>query len=110
MLGRVRHTAIRLQRPLSGLRRTTHRVRRRRVGQKAAKSPARVLSQRLETLEHDLGTVQDRARLMQDEINAKIAAETNRQSLRCPILTALFVPATLVTGLFGMNVKNLPFG
>ena len=26
------------------------------------------------------------------------------------MLTALFLPATLVTGVFGMNTKGLPFG
>ena len=108
-LGRVRHTAVRLQRPLSGLRRTMTRLRSRPRLSDGRESSGVILSQRLETIEHDLGTVQDRARLMQDEINAKIAAETNRQLFTLSILTALFVPATLMTGLFGMNVKDLPF-
>jgi len=94
-LSRARHTAVRLQRPLAGLRRTLRRVR----------SPAEVASvtkfnpisvmQQLEMLESDLATVQDRARLLQDEINLKIASQTNRQLFILSVLTALFVPATL---------------
>ena len=60
-------------------------------------------------LEGDLATVQDRARLLQDEINLKIASQTNSQLFILSVLTALFVPATLVTGLFGMNVGGMPF-
>jgi Mg2+ and Co2+ transporter CorA len=67
------------------------------------------IMQQLEMLESDLATVQDRARLLQDEINLKIASQTNRQLFILSVLTALFVPATLVTGLFGMNVEGMPF-
>jgi Mg2+ and Co2+ transporter CorA len=107
-LGQVRRTAVRLHRPLAGLRRTMHRMRSR-ASFGESKFAAALLSQRLETSEHDLDTIQARARLMQDEINAKIGTETNRQVFTLSILTALFVPATLVTGLFGMNVSGLPF-
>ncbi|MBL0402661.1 hypothetical protein JKG68_01620 [Microvirga aerilata] len=41
----------------------------------------------------------DRARLLQDEINLKIASQTNSQLLILSVLTALLVPPTLVTGL-----------
>ncbi|WP_160195371.1 CorA family divalent cation transporter [Microvirga sp. BSC39] len=108
-LSRARHTAVRLQRPLASLRRTLRRVR----------SPAQVASitnfdpgsimQELEMLEGDLATFQDRARLLQDEINLKVASQTNRQLFVLSVLTALFVPATLITGLFGMNVGGMPF-
>jgi zinc transporter len=51
----------------------------------------------------------DRARLLQHEINLKIASQTNSQLLILSVLTALLVPPTLVTGLFGTNVGGMPF-
>jgi zinc transporter len=110
-LVRVRHAAVRLHRPLAGLRRVVHRLHRRRPDGQGSplQADGTILAQRLEAVDHDLSAVQERARLMQDEIGAKIAAETSRQLFTLSILTALFVPATLVTGLFGMNVKGLPF-
>ena len=52
--------------------------------------------------------VPERSRLLQDELNAKVAAQTNRNLYLLSILTAFFLPPTLVTGLFGMNTKGLP--
>jgi magnesium transporter/zinc transporter len=38
-----------------------------------------------------------------------VAEESNRQLYVLSILSALFLPPTFITGLFGMNVKGLPF-
>lgn len=108
-LSRARHTAVRLQRPLAGLRRTLRRVRSPAQAASVAQFDPVALMQQLEMLEIDLATIQDRARVLQDEINLKIASQTNRQLFTLSVLTALFVPATLVTGLFGMNVEGMPF-
>ncbi|MHB2169550.1 CorA family divalent cation transporter [Alsobacter sp. R-9] len=67
------------------------------------------IAQRLDSIHQEIGSAQDRARLLQDEANAKMAAESNRQLYVLSLLTAVFLPATLVTGLFGMNTKGLPF-
>lgn len=67
------------------------------------------IAQRLDSIHQEIGSAQDRARLLQDEASAKMAAETNRQLYVLSLLTAVFLPATLVTGLFGMNTKGLPF-
>jgi zinc transporter len=47
--------------------------------------------------------------LDQEEITALTAEETNRHLYVLSILTTLFLPPTLVTGVFGMNTKGLPF-
>ena len=67
------------------------------------------IAQRLEFIYQEVHTSQDRARLLQDEVSSFLANETNRQLYILSLLTALFLPATLVTGLFGMNVKGIPF-
>ncbi len=64
--------------------------------------------QRIEALDQELLELQDRARFLQDEIAAKLANTTNRHLYVLSILTAMLMPATLVTGIFGMNTSDLP--
>ena len=67
------------------------------------------LSRELEGLDHDAVLVQDRARLLQDEMAAKTNAAINDNLRIISVLTALLMPPTLISGIFGMNVKDLPF-
>ena len=64
---------------------------------------------RITHLDQDFEALERRARFFHDEIDAKLAAETNRQLYILSALTALFLPPTLVAGLFGMNVKGIPW-
>ena len=110
-LTRVRRTGARLHRQLSGLRTLFHRLER--DGTDDLKPPLRLaagkLAQRLDALDHDIVEMRHRAHLLQEEIAAATAEETNRNLHVLAILTALFLPPTLVTGVFGMNTKGLPF-
>jgi Mg2+ and Co2+ transporter CorA len=67
------------------------------------------VSLRLTSLGRDVEAIQERARIIQEEVSAKSAEYMNRQLSTLSVLTALFMPATLVTGLFGMNTHGLPF-
>ena len=67
------------------------------------------LAARLDSLDHDILTVQDRAKLLQDEVAARLAEETNRSLRALSIMTALLLPGSLVAGVFGMNTHGLPF-
>lgn len=64
---------------------------------------------RLTSVTRDIEAIQERARIIQEEASAKSAEHMNRQLSALSGLTALFLPATLVTGLFGMNTHGLPF-
>lgn len=67
------------------------------------------LVQRIEALGHEVVIIQDQTRrLPQDEIDARQAAETNRHLHTLSILSALFLPPTLLSGLFGMSLKLMP--
>jgi zinc transporter len=68
------------------------------------------VAERLSHLDQDFESLELRARFFHDEIDAKLAAETNRQLYTLSALTALFLPPTLVAGLFGMNFPWLPWG
>ena len=67
------------------------------------------MAQRFEMIHQEVHAAQERARLLQEEAAGRMAAEANRQLYILSMLTAVFLPATLVTGLFGMNTKGLPF-
>ncbi len=65
--------------------------------------------QRLVNLDQDFVDMEARARFFHDEIDAKLASETNRQLYTLSALTAAFLPPALVAGLFGMNLEGMPF-
>ena len=60
-------------------------------------------------LHHDCEQLQSRARLIQDELLAKLTAQSNRLLYFLSVLTAVLLPMTIVSGLFGMNVGGIPF-
>lgn len=64
---------------------------------------------RLAHLDQDYESLETRARFFHDEVDAKLAAETNRQLYILSALTSAFLPPSLVAGIFGMNVEWLPF-
>jgi zinc transporter len=52
--------------------------------------------------------VQERARLLQEEIAARVGEATNRNLFVLSIATTTLLPITLITGIFGMNLQGLP--
>lgn len=50
----------------------------------------------------------ERAKLLQEELSSRVAESTGRNLYVLSILTAVLLPMTLVTGVFGMNVAGLP--
>jgi Mg2+ and Co2+ transporter CorA len=108
---RIRRKAIKLHRQMSRLLVLFRRVERAPATRLPAelRDAAGRIAQRLESIYQEVHSSQDRARLLQDEVSANLASETNKQLYVLSLLTALFLPATLVTGLFGMNTKGIPF-
>lgn len=65
--------------------------------------------ERLGAVVDDLGGLLERAKLLEEELAGRLAEETNRNIYLLSIITALFLPMTLLTGIFGMNVAGLPW-
>ena len=109
-LGRLRRTCVRLHRQLSGLRIVFHRLEQRNVGElkPALQLRAGKLAQRLDGLDHTVVEMRERSRLLQEELHLKIEEQGNNSLRVLSVLTALLLPPTLVTGIFGMNTKGLP--
>ncbi|WP_245436295.1 CorA family divalent cation transporter [Methylobacterium sp. V23] len=114
-LAPIRRQAVRQHRQLAGLSAVFHRLEAETeeaddaLPDAVVRMAARVV-QRLDSLHRDMLVLSERSRLLQDEIAGRTAAETNRQLFTLSILTALFLPPTLVTGVFGMNTKGLFLG
>ena len=110
-LGRLRRTCVRLHRQLSGLQIVFHRFEQKHLDhlKPALRLRAGKLAQRLDGLDHTIVEMRERSRLLQEELHLKIEEQGNNNIRVLSVLTALLLPPTLVTGIFGMNTKGLPF-
>jgi zinc transporter len=109
-IGRVRLQAVRVHRQLAQLRGMFHRLEPRLAAHNAIVAAAiRTLAQKLDAIDHEVGSLHERARLLLDELGARMTAVTNRRLFTLSVLTACLLPPTLVTGFFGMNTKDMPF-
>lgn len=113
-LGAARRDAVRLARQISGLSTTLARLEtiEEEVDDQRdndLRETASRLVQHAGALAQDVTSLQDRARLLQDEMNAILSLETNDRLYVLTLTTMLLLPATFVTGYFGMNTKNLLF-
>lgn len=110
MLVEARRAAIRLSRQvaisLSLIHRFDDQSARRSAG--TIRLDTGRLGQRLDWLNSAIVAVRERAHVLQDEVMLKTADETNRHLQVLAIVATVFLPATLVAGVFGMNVKGLP--
>ena len=109
---------------LGRIRRVAARLRRHMVPQQhallglASRLPAwveeldatrlRNAIERLSALGHDLDLIQERCRLLQDQASARLMESTNRNLYLLSIITALALPPTLISGIFGMNLGGVP--
>ncbi len=111
LLGQMRRGLARLRRHLS--------ANRAALAPMPSRLPARYSHQerqdlrqaieQLEALGSDLELVQERARLLQEEIAGRLTEATNRNLFVLSIVTTILLPITLITGVFGMNVGGLPW-
>ena len=65
--------------------------------------------ERLDGVIQDLELVQERARLLQEEIAGRLEEAVNRNLYVLSTVTTVFLPITLISGIFGMNVGGLPW-
>ena len=110
-LGPIRRDAVRLHRQLLGLCAVFHRLEDDGAVQDLppqARTAAARIAQRLDALDRDMNLIAERSRLLQEELAARVAEQSNRQLYTLSVLTALFLPPTFITGFFGVNTKGLP--
>jgi len=73
-------------------------------------SELRQAVEHLDSTIQDLELVQERTRLLQEEIAGRMSEATNRNLYVLSIVTVTLLPINLITGIFGMNTGGLPWG
>lgn len=92
---------------LAGLFTHLEQAHQHEIPESAADTIVR-LSHRTQVLRNDGEQLQARARLLQDELMAKLTAQSNRLLYVLSVMTAVLLPMTVISGLFGMNVGGMP--
>ncbi len=110
-LGAARRLLTRLRRMVDAQRHAMVQLSHRPPAwfREETRTEVRRIIERLTATFLDLDAIQERARLLQDEIAGRIANATNRNLYVISLLTAVFLPITLISGIFGMNVGGLPW-
>lgn len=98
--------SVRLHRQLVILRSLIYRFEHdiERSSMSGVRLPTEKLVQRLDWLDTAIIELRDRSRLLQAESMLKGAEQANRNPHLLAIMTTVFLPATLVAGIFGFNV------
>jgi len=109
-LGKLRRVLVRLQRLLAPEPGALFRLLRQ--------PPPWIASHDLEELRQateefsmvlrDLSELQERIKLLQEEIAAQVGEQTNRSLFTLTVVTVLALPINIVAGLLGMNVGGIP--
>jgi zinc transporter len=56
----------------------------------------------------DLAALQERIKLLQEEMAAQVGEQTNRSVFTLTVVTVLALPINITAGLLGMNVGGIP--
>jgi zinc transporter len=110
-LGRIRRMLARLRRHVTANRAALAPVPARlpAVYTHEQRQSLRQAVEQLDAVGQDVELVQERARLIQEEIATHLNEATNRNLYILSIVTTALLPITLITGIFGMNVGGVPW-
>jgi len=56
----------------------------------------------------DMAALQERIKLLQEEMAAQVGEQTNRSVFTLTVVTVLALPINIMAGMFGMNVGGVP--
>lgn len=109
-LAKARRLAVRLHRLLATQRSVIARFEQNvwRTTGKAHDLKTSHVTQRLDWLDHEMVALRDRAHLLQEEVSLRMTDQTNRNLQLLTIVTTVFLPAGVISSIFGMNVGGLP--
>lgn len=105
----IRRRLAQLHRLLSGMRGVFGRLEHADDMPDPLLPAVRKLSQQLHAIDADILASQNELRLLRDDLDAQATQRTNQNLYILSVVTALMLPATLVTGVFGMNTGGMPF-
>ncbi|MCW1430574.1 CorA family divalent cation transporter [Novosphingobium sp. JCM 18896] len=103
----LRRRLAQIHRLLDGMRSVFQRLERDSDVPPTLQPVMENLSQRLLGLDGDIMSIQGQLRVLRDEIDIQQEQRTNQNLYLLSIMTALMLPTTLVTGVFGMNTGGM---
>jgi zinc transporter len=106
----IRRTVIGLRRHLAPQRETMTRLPGEAVDWLSDENRMRLreASDRTTRYVEDLEAIRERATIAHEELNNKVAEQMNRTMYMLSIVTGIFLPLGLLTGLFGINIAGMP--
>lgn len=109
-LAEVRHQAIALRRYLAPQRDVVSRLPMERVKwlDDMQRALLREVADRTMRYVEDLDSGRERAQVVQDELNNRLADQMNRTMYLLTVVAAILLPPSLLTGLLGINVGGMP--
>ncbi len=105
----IRSLMVRMHRLYGGARTMLSRLEDEGEAPAFSQEAGSRFAARLSNLDAELLAIQSQLRLLRDELDLQATQQTNRNLYFLSVLTALLMPATLVTGIFGMNTGGLPW-
>jgi zinc transporter len=110
-LGALRRVLVRLQRLLAPEPAALFRLLNRPPSwvSETDLSDLRQSAEELSTAVSDSAALVERIRLLQEELIALLNEQTNQTLFILTVVTLLALPLTIIPGLFGMNVRGIPF-
>lgn len=105
----IRRRLATVNRMLDGMRAVFRRLEGDEDLPEGMEATVERLTQRIQALGADALGVQRQIHQLREEIDISVDQRTNQNLYVLSIMTALMLPATFVTGLFGMNTGGLPW-
>lgn len=111
-LGKLRRVLVRLQRLLAPEPGALFRLLREPPAWVAEHDldEMRQATEEFSLVLRDLAALQERIKLLQEEMAAQVGEQTNRSVFTLTMVTVLALPINITAGLFGMNVGGIPLG
>jgi len=109
-LGSIRRLAVRLNHHFGPEHRMLQRLCRRPPNwfEEIDNMALVDVAEEFRELVDDLTETQERAKLLQEELAARLAEQTNSNLYILSLFTAILLPPSLIAGIFGMNVVGVP--
>jgi zinc transporter len=110
-LSAIRRAVAKHRRELQGLRGVLARASGARQGRRASLLTSHLaeLPAWVEDVDREASGLQERARLLHEDIDTLITSATNRNMRALTVISTLLIPPTLIVGAFGMNLSGIPF-
>ena len=109
-ISQIKRESISLKRYLSPQKEAIYKLYNQKISWLVEydKIPLREINHRLIKYIEDLDSIKDKISLVQEEISNNLSEQLNQRMYVLSIISAIFLPLGLLTGLLGVNVGGIP--